>query len=71
MPKYMPLKFPLELRQPLLNKQEELSKTIARLAPTALSQQKKLPFTKVFKAVLENKQYITDEYLIKLARGSK
>jgi hypothetical protein len=59
MARYMPLKFPVELRQPLMNKQLEIEATVRQI----FRKPKRVPFTYVLKAVLENKTFIPDEYI--------
>jgi hypothetical protein len=57
--RYMPLKFPLELREPLIKKQMELELTVRQM----FRKPRRIPFTAVLKAVLENKTYIPDDYI--------
>ncbi len=68
---YMPLKFPRPLRQPLLNKQNEMNLQLKQLLPGADIVKKPIPFTKVFKAMLENKTWIPNDYLVRLYKEDK
>lgn len=61
---YMPIKFPIELRPLLAQKQSEMQNTWTEMS----RRPRRIPFTKVLKAVLENKTYIPNDYLVKIMR---